>query len=281
MKIIDIDKLFDKYISDYVYKNIGKVDAEEIENKIATLYLDFGKESLKELDGKTPETYYQSFKTEELVNGLKAHIEKSVSVPDFLVETITSRKQDVDLLIGELNKDNDEEYSMYLLNMLKNMDKQKGAKIYLEFLLCDYSESIKEVATELLAENMASIVADDIILEYDGADKLTKERFCEILSNARRDDRIFNILIEEFKVRKDNIPLFAGYLAKYGDERAIEELTKAIEQEKIKYSDFEELRFAIEALGGEYNKERDFSHDKYFEKITEGGNTDLYKKEEK
>ena len=279
MKIIDVDKLFDKYISDYVYKNIGKVDAEEIENKIANLYLDFGKESLSELDGKTPETYYQSFSTMELVEGLKKHIEQGVSVPDFLVETITNRKQDVDVLISELKDANDEEYSMYLLNMLKNMDEKKGAKLYLEFLLCDYSESIKEVATELLAENMASIVKEDIILEYEGADKITKERFCEILSNASRDDRIFNILIEEFKERKDNIPLFAGYLAKYGDERAIEHLVNAIEQEKIKYADFEELRFAIEALGGEYNKERDFSHDKYFEKITKGEETDLYKKE--
>ncbi len=279
MKIIDVDKLFDKYISDYVYKNIGKVDAEEIENKIANLYLDFGKESLSELDGKTPETYYQSFSTIELVEGLKKHIEQGVSVPDFLVETITNRKQDVDVLISELKDANDEEYSMYLLNMLKNMDEKKGAKLYLEFLLCDYSESIKEVATELLAEKMASIVKEDIILEYEGADKITKERFCEILSNASRDDRIFNILIEEFKGRKDNIPLFAGYLAKYGDERAIDELIKVIEQEKIKYADFEELRFAIEALGGEYNKERDFSHDKYFEKITKGEKTDLYKKE--
>ena len=44
-------------------------------------------------------------------------------------------------------------------------------------------------------------------------------------------------------------------------------LTEVIESDKIKYSDFEELRFAIEALGGEYNKTRDFSSDSTYKKI--------------
>ena len=30
---------------------------------------------------------------------------------------------------------------------------------------------------------------------------------------------------------------------------------------------FQELKFAIEALGGEYNKERDFSSDENYQKI--------------
>ena len=34
VKLIDIDSLFDKYIEDFVYSNIGKVKPEEIENKI-------------------------------------------------------------------------------------------------------------------------------------------------------------------------------------------------------------------------------------------------------
>ena len=46
----------------------------------------------------------------------------------------------------------------------------------------------------------------------------------------------------------------------------------AIEGEKISYADFEELRFAIEALGGKYDKERDFSQDKTYKKIKGGKN---------
>ena len=53
VKIIDIDALFDKYISDYVYTSIGKEKPEEIENKIPALYISFGDTKLKDLDGKT------------------------------------------------------------------------------------------------------------------------------------------------------------------------------------------------------------------------------------
>lgn len=61
IKVIDVDELFDKYISDYVYSNIGKVKPEEIENKIPQLYAEFGNAKLKELDGKTPNEYYKAF----------------------------------------------------------------------------------------------------------------------------------------------------------------------------------------------------------------------------
>ena len=39
--------------------------------------------------------------------------------------------------------------------------------------------------------------------------------------------------------------------------------------EEINYQDFQELKLAIESLGGEYEKERDFSNDKVYRKIME------------
>ena len=49
----------------------------------------------------------------------------------------------------------------------------------------------------------------------------------------------------------------------------LEDLKLITEEEnpKISYPDFEELRFAIETLGGEYTKQRDFSSDKYYKKL--------------
>jgi uncharacterized protein YecA (UPF0149 family) len=54
----------------------------------------------------------------------------------------------------------------------------------------------------------------------------------------------------------------ASYLAAYGDERALEHLLKKIEDESIGFVEFQELKYAIEALGGEYDEPRDFSADK-------------------
>ena len=50
-------------------------------------------------------------------------------------------------------------------------------------------------------------------------------------------------------------------------------LLSAIENEKIDYADFEELRFAIEALGGEYDKKRDFSNDSVRKKLKSADKT--------
>ena len=61
--------------------------------------------------------------------------------------------------------------------------------------------------------------------------------------------------------------MLAGYLASYGDERALPYLLDKIDEEGISYVEFQELKYAIEALGGEYTKQRDFSGDEYYELI--------------
>lgn len=266
IKVIDLDKTFEKYVSGYVYKNIGKVKPEEIEDNMPKLYAEFGDEKLAELDGFTPNAFYKRFAIEELLECLKEHIEKQVSISDFLCEAITDKKENAEQILKELNKDNDEEFTMYLMNMLLDLGVDAPAKRYLEFVTFDYSENLRELATELLYD-YADQIKEEILACYETAGDVVKGCLTDILSHAKKDDRIFNILTLEFVRHVENVPLYAGYLAKYGDERALPFLMQAIENEKIKYADFEELRFAIESLGGEYTKQRDFSADKSYKKI--------------
>ena len=266
IKIIDIDALFDKYISDYVYTSIGKVKPEEIENKIPELYVSFGDTKLKDLDGKTPNEYYRSFSGQELIDCLKKQLESGVSVSDFLCEAITSNPENESALINAISSDTEEEFTVYVMNMLSDMGSLGVAKRYMEFILWDYSETIRELATERLS-NLADTVKEEILAQFNEVDDVKKACLTEILSNASKDDRVFELLINEFLRNATQVPLYANYLAKYGDERALPFLLIAIENEKISYADFEELRFAIEALGGEYNKSRDFSLDKTYKKI--------------
>ena len=266
IKIIDVDALFDKYISDFVYGNIGKIKPEEIENEIPTLYEKFGDETLKELDGKTPNTFYRQYGAEELLSCLKGHLAKGVAVSDFLCEAITASENYEDALVKALDEDGNEEFTVYLMNMLIEGDAKKAKDRLLQLVLWDYSEGIRELATELLA-TMSDQVKEQILSQFNEAEPSKKVNLVEILAGCSKDDRVFKILIDEFIKNQNNIPLYAGYLAKYGEERALPFLLAAIENERISYADFEELRFAIEALGGEYNKERDFSKDKTFKKI--------------
>ena len=269
IKTIDIDKLFDKYIEGFVYANIGKIKPEEIEDKIPVLYEEFGNASIKELDGKTPNTFYKEFSAKELLNCLKEHLEKGVLVSDFLCEAITSAENAGEELLNALScdySDNGEEFTAYLMNMISDTETQVPVSRYLEFITGDYPENIGELATEFLCKT-AENVKESVLNAYESSSGKGRERIVEILSNIKNDERVFEILVCEFINRKENIPLYSSYLVKYGDPRAIEKLNEVIESDKIKYSDFEELRFAIEALGGEYNKTRDFSSDSTYKKI--------------
>lgn len=266
IKVIDVDELFDKYISDYVYSNIGKIKPEEIENNIPALYVKFGEEKLKELDGKTPQEYYKSFAPVELLVCLKEHIEKGVSISDFLCEAITENPDSESALINAVSNDECEEYTLYVMNMLQETGSTKCLNRYLELVTWDYSEPIKELATEYLRDH-AETVKEQVLISFKEADDKIKPYLTEILAGCKSDDRVFDILISEFVRHGENIPLYAGYLAKHGDERALPFLMTAIENEKISYADFEELRFAIEALGGTYDKIRDFKSDKSYKKI--------------
>ncbi len=270
IKIIDVDELFSDYISDYVYANVGKVKPEEIENQMPVLYAEFGKKPLKQLDGKTPENYYRDYSAKELLACLKAHLDDGVSVSDYLCEAITEADDATDAIIGALYDESNEQFTMYLLNMLSDKDCKKALKRLIEFIVLDYDESIRELATEILYP-YADDVKEDLLSQINEVDLTRRACFTEILSHASKDDRVFNLLLDEFLKNQNNIPLYAGYLAKYGDERALPYLLSAIEGEKINYHDFEELRFAIEVLGGEYTKTRDFSSDKAYAKIKQNG----------
>ena len=266
IKIIDLDKIFDKYIGSYVYKNVGKIKPEEIEDHIPVMYEEFGNEKLSDLNGKTPNEYYKDFPAGELVSALKEHIFSGVPVSDFLLEAIIAAKDAEKFVLLGLKTEENEELLSYLLTVYELAGFNKGTGEILGFVIYDYSENLREHATEILSKT-ADSVKDAVLEVFDGADDSKKENLAEILSNCKKDDRVLDVLSAEFLRRKDKIAQYAGYLSKYGDERALPLLLSAIEDEKIRYADFTELRFAIESLGGEYEKERDFKNDKDYGKI--------------
>ena len=266
IKIIDLDALFDSYISDYVYKNVGKVKPEEIENNIPVLYTKFGDERLKELDGLTPNTYYAQFTAEELLTALDEHISSDVSVSDFLCEAIIANPDSSKVICKLLSQEKGEEFTIYLLNLLTDLDGELPKNRLLEMVLYDESLPIREVATQLLG-SVSNDVKEQVISVFNDSSDSVKADLVDIISNCEKDQRVFDILINEFIKHTENVPLYASYLSKYGDERALPYLLEAIENPKISYPDFEEIRFAIEALGGEYTKQRDFSNDKYYKKL--------------
>ena len=271
MKLIDFDEKFNRKLAKYIEKHAGERTEEEWENFIAEEYGKFGDTYLNEIAG-TPRQYFSGMSDSALVETLKEYLLQGISVPDFLCEELEARGVFPELL--SLLQEEDEELVLYALNIIGADPRAFGR--YIEMLSEDaYDAHVKDSIADLLktrADDAAEGVLP-LVGTKSGAYAL------EVLSKVKkRDDRFYNALLQAFlQADEADAPLYAGYLASYGDERALPALLSEIERQDIGYILFQELKFAIEALGGEYGKERDFSDDPAYKKIMEaGGGTDIF-----
>lgn len=260
-KLIDVDKLFSDFAPQFIATNYANCEPDEIEEKIDEIYYHFGNTKLSELGDKTVVEYFESFTADELVDMLFKYVLSGVDPSAYLTDALVSKDGGEDALLALLKSDN-EDLIVYAMNLLSDKGVAPKAE-YLDYILDGYGDNVAELATELLSTN-ASIVTDKILAEYDSAPISKKVNLIEILANAPKSDKVFEILINAFIENKQNLPLYAYYLSKYGDDKALPYLYDAIESDDIDYGDYQELKCAIEVLGGECKVKKDFSQDKAF-----------------
>ena len=262
MKLYDFDGMFDQKISDYISKNAKKYKEEEWEDLIPKLYKQFGDVYIKSV-GDTPNGFYAKMTDEELVSALKTHLKKGVPVSEFLCNAIEGRNA-VSLLMPLLDGSEDERE--YAVNLIGSND--EAIKKYMQMIvLPDLDEDFKSRLADNIKEK-ADLVIDEAVENYEKG--IEREFMLEIMSRSVvPSEKIFEILIKEFRGDVDNIPLHASYLASYGDSRALKYLLDKIDEEGISFIEYKELLLAIESLGGTYDKPRDFSDDPYYKILTE------------
>ena len=120
-------------------------------------------------------------------------------------------------------------------------------------------EELLDNALESL-RGMGDTVRRPAEIAFRAADDAGKEALLDVLSDFPCSDEVLQFALKQFKEHPDKRALYAGYLGKLGDDRALEPLLDAAEGEDISYIDFIEVRNAIERLGGEAPV-RDFSGD--------------------
>ena len=255
MKLMDFDGLFDEKLTQYMEENKNKYSEKQWENVIPKLYKKFGDTHIAKL-GCTPKEYYQRMTDAELTETLSAHLLEDVPVPEFLCAEIESRDE-TERLLPLLESDN-EVLATYAVNLIG--DQKAAYDAYFSILAENrFNEDLRNDIIEVFKFH-----ADDV---KDGVfalmEKLgVQEYMLEILSRVtERDERIYDLLVKAFR-SEENLSMRASYLAAYGDERALPMLLERIEDKTLGFVDFQELKYAIEALGGEYDEERDFSEDK-------------------
>lgn len=260
-KLIDFDGLFDEKLAEYIRDNPTKYTEKQWENVIPKLYRQFGDTYVAKA-GATPRQYYSSMTDEELCDALARHVSEGVPVSDFLCREI-ERRGCTDALVRLLSL-REEEILTLAVNLAGSSEKAYPA--YFDLLISEVSADIKEAVCEQL-KGGADAAKERAIACYEAGQE--REIMLEILSRCKqRDDRVFDILMNAFRTG-DEVPMHASYLAAYGDERALPVLLDYIDRDDINFLEFRELKYAIEALGGEYAKPRDFTNDPYYQEILE------------
>ena len=271
MKLIDFDENFNRKMAEMIEKHAGERTEEEWETAVADAYEKFGDAYMGAI-GMTPRQYFAKMGDGQLVETLKEYLLQGVSVPDLLCEAIAGRGVFPELLA--LLHETDEELVHYALNLIGS--DRRALERYVQMLSEEaYDEHIKDALADLLKERADEVT--EMVLPLVRGENAAYA--LEILSRTqKRDDRVYQALLGAFRNgEEEEVPLYAGYLTAYGDERALPELLKKIDEPEIGFVTFQELKFAIEALGGEYTKERDFSQDESYKKIMEAGaGTDIF-----
>lgn len=272
MKCINFDRAFERYMAEWIKENSEKYkdDMDVIEDMMPDVYLEFLKKPADFLDGVAPQDYFEQFDNADmLVNWLCDYIAQGVPVPDLLLERVTAlgNPAEKSLLALVARDDLPEETQMTAISLLREMESKAPMQRYI-----DYIASLEEPSDkgDLCAEALMSMgesVVEPILATLSGAGQTGRDIFADVLSNYPGDERIYELMIERFVTRDERRALFASYLAKLSDERAIPMLKEAAQSPDINYLDYVEVVNAIEALGGERPPEREFSGDPYYESL--------------
>lgn len=257
MKLIDFDGMFDEKLTVYMEENKNKYTERQWEDVIPKLYKKFGDTYVAKIKC-TPKEYYAKMTNEQLTETLSAHLREDVPVPEFLCAEIESRGE-AETLLPLLDSEDTQTVS-YAINLLGD-DSRAFEKYFTILTQNRLDEDIRSDVTDIFR-----LHADEVKdLVYDTYQQgIATGYMLEILSRVKaRNEAVYEVLIKAFLAAEDaQSALCAGYLAAYGDERALPHLLRRIEDRSIGFVEFQELKYAIEALGGEYNEPRDFTNDK-------------------
>ena len=272
MKCINFDRAFERYMAEWMKENSEKYkdDMDVIEDMMPDVYLEFLKKPAVFLDGVAPQDYFEQFDNADmLVNWLCDYSAQGVAVPDLLLERVTALGDPAEksLLALIARDDLPEETQMTAISLLREMESKAPMQRYIDFIASLEEPSDKgDLCAEALM-SMGESVVEPILAALSGAGQTGRDIFADVLSNYPGDERIYELMIERFVTRDERRALFASYLAKLGDERAIPMLKEAAQSPDINYLDYVEVVNAIEALGGERPPEREFAGDPYYESL--------------
>ena len=272
MNCINFDQKFEQYMGVWMKNNAAKYknNMDIIEGMMPDVYMEFLAKPATWLGGKAPQDYFGQYDdAAQLVDWLCEYERTGVPVPDLLLDRIGELGDAAEApLLALLDAAAAPDAAvMTAISLLREIESTAPMQRYIERIAA--LESPDERA-DMYAESLQSMgeaVVAPILAALPAAGETGRDIFADILSNFPGEEESFRLLMERFERCDDRRALFASYLAKYGDDRALPALRRAAEDPQVNYLDFVEISSAIEALGGERPAEREFAGDPYYESL--------------
>lgn len=262
----DFDKAFEEYALDWFNRHADEYeDASAMEESMPLVYEQWAETPSSLTEGISPRAYFASIrKPDELLSMLCESCEGESNPCSLLLDRVAECPDCAQGLIEILTQKQNVKLRMIAINLLTEMGAAHPLHVYADWI-CDNTidSGLRELGIEILCEH-ADAVSDKLFGLLPAADGEQKKILAEILVHAQKDERTYTLLCELFATG-DNIPLYAGLIGKYGDERASGMLYRALDT--CNYLEYIEIKNAIERMGGVVDDVRDFSDDVYYKAI--------------
>jgi hypothetical protein len=268
MKPIDFDAAFSKALGRWIEENRGRYKtADEMEDAAPAFYTQWLNTPADFLSGETPDGFFARYDNAgALIDLMQSYIGQGVPVPDPLLSRLREIADEEALFALVTNNDAPAEARMHAIDMLREMESELPMVSYIRWQAeRNLPEELLDAALESLSA-MGSKVLGPAKIAFTAANDAGKEALLDILCNKPGDDDVLLFAIRRFQACADKRALYASYLGKLDDDRALEPLLIAAEQKDVCYIDFIEIRNAIERLGGEALY-RDFSDDPTYQAV--------------
>ncbi|MBR3764003.1 MAG: hypothetical protein IKK57_05560 [Clostridia bacterium] len=272
MKCINFDQKFADFMAKWTKEHAGEYrNVDAMEADMPRIYMMFLNTPARWLDNVTPGAYFTQFEdAKDLVDWMCEYCRKDIPVPDLLLEQIVAVGKPCERRLLALLKDEGEEVTeeakMTAIGLLREMESALPKMLYIQWQLeRQAQDDLADNALDSLRE-MGKAVVQPILQELPRANAAGQEAFLDILVNYPGPQQVFDLAVRLFEENPSRRALFASYLGKLGDDRALPVLMAAANDDKCRYMDFIELRSAIEYLGGEAPR-REFFEDAEYEAL--------------
>ena len=262
MSIIDFDARFTEVLNKWIEENRHRFRRpEEMEDEVPDVYLRWLNTPADWLEGSAPGEYFDRFSdSAQLCDLLCGYIKEGVPVPDPLLDRLAELGDEAALMALVKDKTAPCEARMDGIELLRQIESTLPMVDFIRWQVeRDDEDDILDNALESLRQ-MGEGVRGPAKVAFLAAGPEGKEALLDVLADYPGDEDVFRFALEQFKATKDKRALYAGYLAKLDDDHALEALLDVAEGDDVTYTDFIEIRSAIERLGSEAPV-RDWSHD--------------------